>query len=102
MLVDLTREGLMLCGERRIPVGRDFRLRLMPPQTAGGAGPIRVCVHSLWTCRQPHSQWRLSGLGELAADDAALAAIDRLIAELGRPRPGFAPGDVIGVPPRRK
>lgn len=98
-LVDLTREGLMLVGGRRIVPGRLFRLELLLPAAIEGNDRIELSARSLWTCRQPASTQRLTGFGDLAIDAANRTLLDHLLAAYGTGDLPFSAGDVIDLSP---
>ena len=48
-LADVSSDGFLIVGENRIPVDKEFQLKMMLPASAGSAEPLEFKANSCWS-----------------------------------------------------
>jgi hypothetical protein len=84
-IVDIHTEGLMLVG--MVEVDCVYMIRLVPQEQAQKVGDIELGIDCLWTSSLEQGESCWAGCRIIDASEDALAKVERLINEFGKPRP---------------
>lgn len=82
-LFDISHDGIMLVGEKPLPVGERRSLEMHLPVEVFGRGRIGFAATPAWSSNDIQPELYDIGLGQLRMEDADRAVLERLIAEYG-------------------
>lgn len=84
-VMDIHTEGLMLVG--LVEVDCIYMVRLVPQEQAHRVGDIELGIDCLWSSSLEQGESCWAGCRIIDASPEAVAKIERLLSDFGRPRP---------------
>lgn len=80
-LTDLSPDGLMVTGEKRLTLGRTFEMYMELPQALSPSGRIEFTAKVAWSSNDVNPAFYDTGFRDLEVDDEARAALTQLMEE---------------------
>lgn len=82
-LVDLTPEGIMIIGERLLPVDVDCDLYMTLPEEILGKNKVDFVAHAVWSRKDVDPSFYGTGFRMISIDPDDIALIHKLIEDFG-------------------
>ena len=83
-LVDITPEGLALIGEKAVPVGRKFSLRMDLPRNLMADGHLNFSAESKWCTKDTNGDFYSMGMRIVKMTPEAVALVQKLTRDFYR------------------